>query len=441
MFQSIVTTNIGRTYVFNFDSKSSAAVDTSANDMGQLLDLAARLSPISELNETNRLTICKSASVFNMNRSTDIAANKEHRWFTYLLEGQVDVINTRDKDDSEALNSGSDRALQPVLKEFTQHHSVRTKTTAQLVRFGRELFDILLNEQQKSATKVLDIRVTENDNIIFDDIVTAFEKRNISLFCQTDIGQRISTLLARGSMGIPELSQTLASDPALTAYTLHEANKLAGTGETTQTMRGAITRLGVESANALAVKIPSEQKWESSNPVIEKHMENYQRRATLTAAICKVFAKTVPHLSDDRAHLIGLLADVGELLVLGHANDHPEQFDDFETLQASTRNLREIVGMWLLGAWGFNCNFIEAVELSRDFYRNHTGEITYADLVTAALLIIESEMPEGDNKSIPSVVNLLLPRKLQQAGIDLQNPKQILQQAAVELKSIHQLLS
>ena len=56
-------------------------------------------------------------------------------------------------------------------------------------------------------------------------------------------------------------------------------------------------------------------------------------------------------------------------------------------------------------------------------------------------LTIESEIPESENKSIPSVVNLLLPRKLQQSGIDLQNPKQILQQAALELKELHQLLN
>ena len=403
--------------------------------------LAARLSPISELNEANRLTICKSATVINMNRSTDIAANKEHRWFTYVLEGQVDVVNSKDKDDAEAIAAGADRANQPVLEEFTQHLAIKTKTTAQLVRFGRELFDILLNEQQKNATKVHDIRVTESDNLIFDSIVSAFEDKSIALPCQADIGQRIASMVGQGTMGIPELSRILASDPALTAHTLHEANKLASAGETTQTMRGAITRLGVESANQLGVKIPSEQKWQAANPVIEKHMANYQKRATLTAAICKVFAKSLPHLSDERAHLIGLMADAGELMILGHANNHADQFADAESLHASARNLREIVGMWLLSAWGFNENFIEAVESARDFYRNHTGEITYADLVTAALLTIESEMPEEENKSIPSVVNLLLPRKLQQAGIDLQNPKQILQDAALELKELHQLLS
>ena len=221
---------------------------------------------------------------------------------------------------------------------------------------------------------------------------------------------------------------------------MHEANKIANAGETTQTMRGAITRLGVESANQLAVKIPAEQQWKAANPVIEKHMANYQRRATLTAAICKVFAKQVPHLTDERAHLIGLMADIGELQIIGHANKNPDEFTDAEVLHASVRNLREAVGMWLLSAWGFNQNFIEAVASARDFYRNHTGDISYADLVTAALLTIESELPEGENKSIPSVVNLLLPRKLQQAGIDLQNPQAILQQAAGELQDLQQLL-
>jgi len=425
--------------VFNFDSKSSAAADTDGNDISELLNLAARLSPISDLNDANRLTICKSATMVNLNRSTALAANKEHRWFTYVLEGQVEVRNAKDREELESVEVSTSRALQPVLKEFTQHHSINTKTTATLVRFGQELFDILLKEQQKNATKAHDIRVYEKDNVIFDSIVESFEQRTVNLACQPEVSRKIGALVNQGSTGIPELSLALSADPALTAHTMHEANKM-NSGETTQTMRGAITRLGVESANQLALKIPAEQKWESANDAIEQHMASYQRRATLTAAICKVFAKSVPHLTDERAHLIGLLADIGELMVIGHANKHADEFNDAESLQASARNLREPVGSWLLGAWGFNENFIEATESARDFYRNHTGEITYADLVTAALLTIESELPEEENKSVPSVVNLLLPRKLQQVGIDLQNPQLILEKAAAELNELQNLL-
>ena len=427
--------------MFNFDSKSSAAADTESDGIKELLALAARLNPISELNEANRITICKSATIVNINRSTTLEASKEHRWFTFLFDGQVEVRNSKDKDDTESVAISTDRATQPVLKEFTQHHSIATKTTATLVRFGRELFDILLKEQQKNATKVHDIRVYEKDNIIFDSIIESFEQKSVNLSCQTAISKKLALLVAGGSMGIPEFSLALAADPALSAHTVHEANKIANAGETTQTMRGAITRLGVESTNQLALKIPSEHPWKAANPAIEQHMVNYQRRATLTAAICKVFARSVPHLTDERAHLIGLMAEIGELLVIGHANEHPDEFADAKTLADSVRNLREPVGMWLLSAWGFSENFIEAVESARDFYRNHTGEITYADLVTGALLAIESELPDGENKSVPSVVNLLLPRKLQQAGINLQEPAQILQQAAAELQELQQLLN
>ncbi len=425
--------------MFNFDSKSSAAADTEDNDISELMALAARLSPISDLNEANRQTICKSATIVNVNRSTALAANKEHRWLTYISEGQVEVRNAKDKEDTQVVEANTSRATQPVLKEFTQHHSIATKTTATLVRFGQELFDILLKEQQKNATKAHDVRVYEKDNVVFDSIVEAFENRTVNLSCQSGVNQKIAALITRGSTGIPELSLALAADPALTAHTMHEANKLAA-GETTQTMRGAITRLGVESVNQLALKIPAEQKWQPSNPAIEQHMAGYQRRTTLTAAICKVLAKSVPHLTDERAHLIGLMADIGELMVISHANKHADQFNDAESLLGASRNLREAVGSWLLGAWGFNENFIEAAESARDFYRNHTGEITYADLVTAALLTIESELPEEENKSVPSVVNLLLPRKLQQAGIDLQNPQYILEQAAAELNELQHLM-
>ncbi len=426
--------------MFNFEAKQA---ESTENDVGELLELASRLSPISELSDANKLTICKSATVVSVNPSTKLTGDKEHRWFTYLLEGQVETSNARDKDETESISANSDRALQPVLREFSSHHMIKTSTTAQLVRFGRELFDILLHEQQKSATKVTDVRVTELDNVIFDEIVESFSSRSINLVCDPTISRKVTVLLQSGSVGIPELSRALASDPALTASTLYEANKSAGPGETTQTMRGAITRLGVESASKLAQTITTndEQSWKAASPLLEEHMTYYQRRAALTGAICQVFAKSLRHMSAERAHLIGLMADIGELVVLSHANQHADRFTDAQSLQNSVKNLREVVGMWLLSTWGFNDQFIEAIESSRDFYRNHTGEITYADLVTAALLTIENELPEGTTKSIPSVVNLLLPRKLQQAGIDLQDPKSILKQAMVELKAQRSLLA
>ncbi|MGK0231151.1 MAG: hypothetical protein ACI9US_003828, partial [Gammaproteobacteria bacterium] len=77
---------------------------------------------------------------------------------------------------------------------------------------------------------------------------------------------------------------------------------------------------------------------------------------------------------------------------------------------------------------------------ARDWYRTHNGEITYTDLVTAALLIINAEMPESQPTSIPSANNLLLARRLQQAGIDLTSPGTIIRAATSRIVTVQALL-
>ena len=85
-------------------------------------------------------------------------------------------------------------------------------------------------------------------------------------------------------------------------------------------------------------------------------------------------------------------------------------------------------------------NFIEAAYNSRDWYRAHSGEITYTDLVTASLLIIQSVSPDAEHSSIPNADNLLLARRLQQAGIDLQSPGGIIQAAKSRLGALRAIL-
>ena len=66
--------------------------------------------------------------------------------------------------------------------------------------------------------------------------------------------------------------------------------------------------------------------------------------------------------------------------------------------------------------------------------------ISYTDLVTAALLIIQSEQPDTEKSSIPSADNLLLARRLQQAGIDIKAPGDIVREATNKLMGLQTLL-
>jgi len=137
---------------------------------------------------------------------------------------------------------------------------------------------------------------------------------------------------------------------------------------------------------------------------------------------------------------VSLSADIGELLVLTYANRHSDRFPDNQSLASVIENLRVILSCWLMNAWDYPQEFVDAAHKSRDWYRAHNGEITYTDLVTAALLVIQSEMRDSEHASIPSANNLLLARRLQQSGIDLHAPDEIIKAASARLVSVQSLL-
>ena len=214
----------------------------------------------------------------------------------------------------------------------------------------------------------------------------------------------------------------------------------ASTTESTSSIRGAITRLGVKETQRNVAALLQSNTITPGSDVIRDRMTRYVQRTTLCASIVQVLSKEVPDLKPEVATLVALSADIGELLVLTYANQYPDRFPDDQSLASVIENLRVILSCWLITSWDYPPEFVDAAHKARDWYRTHNGEITYTDLVTAALLVIQSEMPDSEHSSIPSSKNLLLARRLQQSGIDLQAPDEIIKAASSRLVSVQTLL-
>lgn len=420
--------------------KSNAGMTASSNDENGTLVLASAgaVSPVSELNAINRVAICKTATVVHVQRNDQIKPENSHRWLMYLVEGSLTLHSG--KDEVGTINARTPEALQPLFVDKSAYQSVRTSTMAKIVRFGREQLDILLNEQQKNAVSVLEVQVSELDNLIFDDVVQAMQSRSISLATAEESANRI--LKAYNNVtGIPELAEVIQCDVGLTAHIINAANRVdAGTAENTSTIRGAITRLGVKETTRNVTDLLQTNTLKPECEAVDKRLRRYTQRTRLCSSIVQVLAKELPHLKPEVAILIALLSDIGELLVLTYANKHAEQFQDELALSTTIENLRVLLSCWLVDSWDYPQEFMDACHKSRDWYRNHSGEITYTDLVTAALLIIQSEAPESERSSIPSAENLLLARRLQQSGIDLTSPQTIIEAATSRLVTVQALL-
>jgi len=421
--------------VFKTDSTPSAS---NADENSALLGAAAgAVSPVNELNAVNRAALCKSASIVHVQRNDQLKPEGANRWLMYLVEGSLTLY--LGKDEVGNISARTNDALQPLFLDKTVYNMARTSSVAKVVKFGREQLNILLSEQQKNAIHVIDVDVGDLENLIFDEIVADMADRKIKLASFGEVASGI--LKTHASIaGIPELADLIQSDPGLSAFIVNQANRADGNGDSINSIRGAISRLGVETTQRAIEELLVANTMIPANKAIEGRFRRFVQRTSLSAAIVQVLAKALPDLKGEHAALVALTADIGELMVITYANNHPDMFSDEHDLAMTIEKLRPVLSGWLLSAWDFPQEYVDASHIARDWYRNHTGEINYTDLVTAALLIIQSEVPDSEPSSIPNADNLLLARRLQQSGIDLSQPGDILKAATGKIMSVQQLL-
>ncbi len=421
-----------------FMSDKKPKVSNADENEALLLAAASAVSPVNELNAINRAALCRTATVVHVQRNDVVKPEGAHRWLMYLVEGTLALHSG--KDEVGSLAARSNDALTPLFQDKGAYQSARTNTVAKIVKFGREQLDILLREQQKNAIHVVDVEVGELENRVFDDIVADMAANKIRLGSSEEAASRILAVIPTVAT-IPELAEVIQSDAGLATYVVRAANKVdTGSNDPTTSIRGAISRLGVEATRRCIEETLMANTLVPANEVLEKRLKRFAQRSTLSSALAQVLTKDVPHCKSEVAGLVALVADVGELMVLTYANNHAEHFESEADLATVVEKLRTVLGSWLTAAWDFSPHFVSASSCSRDWYRSHSGEITYADLVTGALLIIQSEIPDTVDSSIPSADNLLLARRLQQAGIDLTSPGDIVKAASSHIVSVQSLL-
>lgn len=413
--------------MFNKSNSKQESNQATSEELALITSIAGKASPVNELNKANQSAICKTAAITHMQRNDHLKAENSHRYLMFLVEGTVTLLNG--KEEAGTLSAGSSDALKPLFDNKETYQSIKSSGLVRIARFGREQMDILLSEQQKHAVFVCDIELSELDNLIFENIRQAIVGKSLTLGSYNESASRILTSLAN-TPGVVELADIIQSDPGLSVSIIRAAQRTEGaSNDTVQTIRGAISRLGVEATVQAITSQLKENTINCSNPIIENRFRKYVKRSLLSSRIAVQISSQMSHLQPDEVTLNALLADIGELAVITSAAEISDQITDEQEFKNSIENLRTIVSQWILKDWNFPDMFVDSAINSRDWYRNHPGEINVADLHTSALLVIHGATPESEQSSIPNANNLLLARRLQQAGIDLTSPEKIMQAA------------
>ncbi|MAY15507.1 MAG: histidine kinase, partial [Oceanospirillaceae bacterium] len=147
-----------------------------------------------------------------------------------------------------------------------------------------------------------------------DDIVAQIKKDELVLPTLPEIALRVREVAEDANATIPQLSQIIAQDPALSARIIKVTNSpliranspLIRANSPVTDLGTAISRLGIDFTSNLAIGLAMEQMFQATHDIIDKRMRECWARAMEIASSAQVLARHFTKLQPDQAMLAGL---------------------------------------------------------------------------------------------------------------------------------------
>ncbi|WP_316366047.1 HDOD domain-containing protein [Candidatus Thiodiazotropha sp. CDECU1] len=218
---------------------------------------------------------------------------------------------------------------------------------------------------------------------------TELSTGNLKLPAFPDVAVRVKQVLESDDVSADKVAKVVGSDPVLTARLLKVANSNFAnrSGAQIKDLRTAVARLGYDLAYSTAVSIAVEQIMDSKSvDTIRDQLKALWQHSVNVSAIAYVIAKNHSNVNPDEAMLAGLLHDIGKYYIYTRAKDHPELFDNPESIEELQKNWHTGIGHAILEAWHFSDDIANTASDHDDLQRVHLGKPDVTDVIITANL-------------------------------------------------------
>ncbi len=262
------------------------------------------------------------------------------------------------------------------------------------------------------------------------------ENGDITLPSLPDVVIKIRNMLEKDTADFVQISQAVSVDPVLVSRLFVFANSAYynRANVKTETLEGAIGRLGFEVVRNTAMSIAMKQLYEA-----EKHSHSAKQlravwaRGMKLSCMAYAVAKRRPDLNEETAFLCGLMHEVGKLYIITKADDFPDLLGNPESMASVFQEWNAQISKSIIESWGFPENVIESAD--PDSYADHDDDAPaqYADIMLVTKLLIDSNDADAlDIDEHPSCAKL---------GIDEKVAADLLVAYRDKLKSMQQSLA
>jgi HD-like signal output (HDOD) protein/ActR/RegA family two-component response regulator len=280
-----------------------------------------------------------------------------------------------------------------IIKPFSQD-TVSKKLMSRGFRLGPDENAINKDAEKRSA--------------FIENLINRFKRGDIDLPSLPRINDKFKELVEKGAT-LQNISELLKHDAAISTRLIGISNSSYYRGLTENTtLESAISRLGLETTKQTVGALANRGLYTTTNRKYTQIVEELWEHSLSCAYAAQVTAETLGLRLDEDAFTLGLLHDVGKLIliqVVGEAEkrtqeaDQDEVVDMFKSLDAYHGR----TGAILLKKWGFSEKFI-AVSLYHDAIDKAETLTKDLQLVHFANLLVKDMGYGGSGPAVPPPV-------------------------------------
>lgn len=178
-----------------------------------------------------------------------------------------------------------------------------------------------------------------------------------------DIAQDVIYTINEGNSNAEKLAQLINPDAGLTSKLIAISNSIYFRGnQIINNLPDAIVRLGFKETENYVMMYSQKGMLNTSNEMIRQLLNRFWQHSYATALSSRYIAKFLKLPGAENYFTIGLLHDIGKLLLMKILLDFIKQgacYDEQTVLNVLSAN-HEKCGGFLLKKWGFGIEFIEA---------------------------------------------------------------------------------
>jgi len=279
---------------------------------------------------------------------------------------------------------------------------------------------------------------TEHPGLI-DNIAAKLKKGDISFPMLPEMALKAVDVINSKDASLQDVSTLINADAGLTSKIISLANSSYYRAvKPIQELKYAIGRIGLRDSANLILMHTTSGVFNTKDPLFKKRQHHLWEQSLATACSARLIGKLVEHPQPERLYAIGMLNDIGKMLLLQVLMELATARDDIteQSIDDTLESLNITFGVALLKRWKFPPGFIEVVR-----YHHNQGQldectldtqiVCYASLIASHMDMFLHEVDEG-----AEVIEVLG----KQLGITLEQADSIRQEAidyVDEVKSLN----